>query len=363
MSRALNNQSGAALIVTLAIVAILIAAGLQLSKFTGDSVMATLTQKEQFQADQLALSGINLASLILAEDALKDSTDSVQDAWADPEKLEQAVNELGLENETLVIQITDELSKIQVNALIKEFPGNQINPDQNRIWESFLQDRLSNLEEEEETQTIDPASIINALKDWLDSADDDAISGLSGAESGYYLGLDPPYECANSSFNHLDEVLNVKGMLKDLLTSEEDADYTALFTVYGLDIVKSDNGGYKYSGKININTAKEGVLAALLPQGMKDLAKDLVDFRAEKGEEGDVFVNLLDKGWYKKVIELSDKELKRFERTIQYASDTFKVESTAQKNNTTVRLVAYVKREQHEISGKWVCKTLQLERN
>ena len=96
---------------TLAIVAILVAAALQLAEFTGDSVMATLVEKDRFQAEQMAMSGINLAIMILVEDAAKNSVDSVQEAWADPDKLSQTVNGLGLEKEMLMIMITDELSK------------------------------------------------------------------------------------------------------------------------------------------------------------------------------------------------------------------------------------------------------------
>ncbi len=48
--------------------------------------------------------------------------------------------------------------------------------------------------------------IINSLKDWLDSGDDDAITGLSGAESDYYEGLEPPYSCKNGPMDNLGEV-------------------------------------------------------------------------------------------------------------------------------------------------------------
>lgn len=101
MNKIFHDQKGAALVVTLAIVAILVAAGLQLGKFTGDSVMATLVEKDRFQAEQLALSGLELAKLILAEDAAKNTTDSVQEAWSNPEKLSQAISQLELENDTL----------------------------------------------------------------------------------------------------------------------------------------------------------------------------------------------------------------------------------------------------------------------
>ena len=355
---------------TLAIVAILLAAALQLKKFTGDSIDAIMVEKNRFQAEQLALSGINLALLILAEDAANSNIDSVQEAWADPDKLSQAVNELGLEKETLTIVITDELSKIQVNALILQFPGNQFNPDQVRIWENFLRFRLSHDKDMDKT---DPSELINSVKDWLDSGDDDAISGLSGAESDYYLDLDFPYVCANGPFNHIDEFLNVKGVSKDLLKNEiidktddqtqtEETELSDVFTVYGLDTDKTKNGGCRYPGRININTACVNVLAALLPEGMENLARDIADFRNLKNEQGDVYLNLLDKGWYKEVIELSEKEGKRFDRAIKYSSNIFKIECTARTNDVSVILVAFLERQKNKESKNWVCRIIQVER-
>ena len=204
MNSIVHNEKGVVLVVTLAIVAILLAAALQIAKFTGDSVMATFLEKDQFQADQLALSGIHFASFILVEDAEKNDIDTVQEIWADPDQLALAVDEMNLGKDRLTIKITDELSKIQVNALIAEFPGHQINADQERIWDNFLRLRFSN---DNAVDKREPVEIVNSVKDWLDSGDDESISGISGAESDYYLGLDSPYVCANGPFNHIDELL------------------------------------------------------------------------------------------------------------------------------------------------------------
>ena len=47
MNSIFHNEKGVALVVTLAIVAILLAVALQLGKFTGDSVMSTLVAKSR----------------------------------------------------------------------------------------------------------------------------------------------------------------------------------------------------------------------------------------------------------------------------------------------------------------------------
>lgn len=361
-----NNEAGVALVVTLGIVAVLLTGALQLGKFTGESVMGGLRQKEIFQAQQLALSGINLAKLLLVQDAEKNEIDSVQEIWADPEKLALAAARISGSPEGLTIKITDELSKIQVNALVREYPGNELNPDMNRILENFFRLRFSSDKAEDNR---DPAEIINSMKDWLDSNDDDAVSGVSGAESDYYLGLDPPYECANSPFNTVDELFNVKGVTRDILANaeaeEENLEEQALsdvFTVHGLKDEKKEQGGYGFSGKVNINTAGKDVLEALLPEGMEDMALDLMDFREERSEQGDVFLNNLDKGWYKRVIALSEKEQKRLDSMIVYSSGLFRVECTARENQTRITLVTFLKREKVKDSGKWTCRTLQMER-
>jgi general secretion pathway protein K len=376
LNKILQNKKGAALIVTLAIVAILVAAALELGKFTGESAMATLKEKDMFQAEQYALSGISLVRLILSEDAAKNTIDSIQEPWADKEILLQAVSEMGLDQETLTINVTDELSKIQVNALIKEFPGNQPDFDQVIIWERFLQQRFAGKNDltQNDLDQSDPALIINCLKDWLDSLDDDAITGISGAESDYYLGLPIPYVPSNGPFNHVDELLKVKGIYRSLLKDdniddnydldarEVQLDFKDVFTIYGLDHEVLANDRYSYNGKININTANKAVIKALLPEGMEEFAKDLVDFRSQKGEEDEIFINLLDNGWYKKVIDLSKEEQKKFERVISYSSNIFKVVSTGVEKKSKVKLTVWIKREQQARSGKWICQIIQMER-
>ncbi|QQE11305.1 general secretion pathway protein GspK [Planctomycetota bacterium] len=61
-------------------------------------------------------------------------------------------------------------------------------------------------------------SIADAIIDWRD--EDSEVSEY-GAESEYYSQLDLPYDCKNSNFETVEELLLVKGMTKSILFGED----------------------------------------------------------------------------------------------------------------------------------------------
>ncbi len=370
-----GSQSGMALVVVLGVISVLLATGLHLARLTNESVTTAGHQADRFAAREMALSAIHLAMALLADDAEKTDIDSIQEDWADPELLSRITEQLGFTRGRVSLEIIDELGKIQANALLQKFPGNTVNQDQVRLWEHFLELHIS---DDKSRDLSDPAAIINCLKDWLDSGDDGAVSGLSGAESAYYTGLSPPYICADGVFNHVLELLNVKGFPLDLLSalpdntdrdgSEEDfgkppVALGEIFTVYGLSDLPGEGKTYHYPGRININTAGFEVLQALLPRGMDGFAQDLLDYRAQKSEDGKMFVNLLDKGWYNRVIGLSATEKEVFDRMIRYDSNIFKAISTGRLNRAEVTVSAYIKRQRQEKTNQWICRIIQMERS
>ncbi|MCP4115267.1 MAG: general secretion pathway protein GspK [Desulfobacteraceae bacterium] len=370
MIRVANNKNGMALLICLAIIAVLAAAGLELGKRVRSATDHAIVLQDSFRAEEMALAGINLAMLLLEEDANANETDSVQETWADPEELGSAIASLGYDTGNMTLSITDELGKIQINALLNEFPGHDFNTDQQQFWERFLA-LLISADKSEDTRS--PVEIINCIKDWLDSKDDDLETGLSGAESAYYQALDPPYACANGPFDILDEIFLVKGVSKDMLTHEaiegfeeeenEPLGFSEAFTVFGMDDIVPEKGRYRFPGTININTANETILAALLPSGMEDQAGELAEYRVEKQEETGNFVNTLDKGWYKTVIDLSEKEKKRFDRLIRYSSHIFKAECSATVGKTEKTIIACINRKKDKKTKRWTCETIRLLRN
>ncbi|HSO19918.1 MAG TPA: type II secretion system protein GspK, partial [Desulfosarcina sp.] len=199
----LDSQRGVAILVAIGVVAVLLTAGLALNRRIRSSVTGAIHVKEQLLLSEMAVSGVQAAMLMLINDRRENESDTLQEDWADPEKVAEVVATMPFDAGNVEVGITDERGKIQVNALVKFPEGQQFQASQRFLWERLLDQLFSFFEEVPDS---DPNMIINSLKDWLDSGDDDAITGLSGAESDHYEGLDPPYSCKNGPVDHLGEV-------------------------------------------------------------------------------------------------------------------------------------------------------------
>ena len=350
----MGNESGIALVTTLGVVAVLLVAATQIGRLTGDAALQTRAENDLFSAGEQAMSGIHLGMLVLSRDAADNTTDSVQEVWSDPDKLSEMVAALGFKTGSMTLAISDEMGKIQLNAQLREFPGSEANAGQQEILARFFNlARKSQGDDDVE----DGRELVNAVKDWLDTNDDDAVTGLSGAESDYYQSLENSYPCANGPFNQVSELYNVKGMERE----NPDLELGNFFTAYGLADIKNDLGRFTYTGKININTAPIEVVAALLPEGRDHLAEDLVAFREHRASDEEQYSNLLEPGWFDKVIELSGNEKTAFTSNITYASHVFRITCKVRQEGVSASVSAVVKREKSKQSGKWACRILQME--
>ncbi|WP_289023591.1 general secretion pathway protein GspK [Desulfobacter postgatei] len=364
-----RNQKGMALIATIAVVAILCVVALEAGRLAKQAASGTIAENDMFAAREMAMSGIHLAMMILAMDGADNEIDSIQEPWADPEQISLAVAAMGLNPENVSLKISDEMGKLQLNALLKQFPGNDVNDAQVVVLERFL---TLAAPEDKSDGAGSAVEIVNALKDWLDSMDDDTITGLTGAESNYYESLDVPYTCANGPLRHISELFLVKGVVDAILSPSYisqgmdesiQADIKDMFTVYGLsEVQNSQENHFSFSGTVNINTAPVAVFAALLPEGRDLNAQDLADYRSEKASLGREYIHTLESGWFEDVIALNDNEKKAFEKLITYSSSVFRADCTAKKNGYQVALRAVIKREKQDMTGKWSCRILQMER-
>ena len=373
----LKNESGVALLITLSIIAILVSVSLELNRRVKSGITSAETGKTQYRLKQMAESGINIAKAILIKDANENDVDSVQEEWSDPDALNNIIKSLGFGEGDIQLKIIDEMGKIQINALIKKYPGHEVDMDQIQLLENLLSFFISKDKSQDER---DSREIINCLIDWLDDKDGEAITGLSGAESPYYESLETPYRCGNREFFDLNELFFVKGISKDILVKTESLDdlffnqfvqeekqplqLADLFTIFGnekdkTNIKKKAHKTYQFSGKININTAPIHVIAAMLPFGKQDLAVSIIEHRLQKADEKSGYSNpLSDKNWYADVAGLTEEEKEKLEGIITYSSHIFLIESKARLKDRTLILKNVVERQKNK-NGKWYCKTLR----
>jgi general secretion pathway protein K len=346
-----RNNRGIALLITISITTILVAAALEYNRRARFEVISTAAARDRLMLSYMASSGVHIAMALLIKDKSESNFDSLAEDWANPEKIDELLQEIPFEAGKLSVTITDELSKIQVNALVKFPDSRQFNESQVMLWDRLLRNIRS---EEELKDDSDPVAIVNSVKDWLDSGDDEATTGLSGAESSYYEDLDPPYASRNGPIQDLDELLLIKGITPQIYNdSEEAAGLASLMTVYGLTMGAGTT--YSWPGRININTADVPVLAALLGLENQDLAQAIFEFRQEAAADKDNhdFSNPI---WYKGMTGLGDVALNP--NLVTTSSDVFRIKSDATVNETQTSVIAVVQRVQTPESGKWTCKVL-----
>lgn len=357
-----QNNRGVILLVTLATVTILITVAMSLNRMSRSLIVSTATTRNNMDMLIMAESGIEAGKALLIKDGMESRIDSVQEDWANPEIISALLSELSFPKGRLSISITDESAKLQVNALVIYPEANQFNDNQRALWQSFLENRIAHLTDEENQEGVelpedtDPTVIISALKDWIDKGDDDAITGLSGAEVDFYQDFSPPYAPRNGPVADIDELLLIKGISPALhYGTSKTPGIKQYSTVHGIPATASD---LTFGGKININTAELPVLTALMPPGAEELAQSIFDYRTEASET-DYLHDLSDPKWYKNVPGCGDLEIDS--ALITTSSDLFRIVSIAQNDTTITAVSAVLQRTKNEKTGKIDFKTLRWE--
>ncbi|MFC1814939.1 general secretion pathway protein GspK [Thermodesulfobacteriota bacterium] len=346
------NNKGVALLVTITVITLIIASALAWNQKVRSTVTITAINRDRLTLSYMAAAGIHAAMAMLVKDKMQSTSDSLQEDWANPEEINKVLQDIPFEDGSVTFKINDELGKIQINALVQYPSGHNFNDAQYGLWDRFLRSLPAQDTYQEDT---DPTAIINSVKDWLDSNDDDAITGLSGAESGYYQDLDPPYACRNGPFNHIGELALVKGVTPDLFqVALETADISEYMTVYG--ITNAAEGKFTYEGRININTAGLMVLSALLPSESQDIAAAIYDYRQET-QDLEFIHDLSDPKWYQNVPGTGGIEIDP--NLLTTSSDIFSIESTATLHDLKLTVATVVQREQDKKSGRWRCRVLK----
>ena len=346
-----KSNRGIALLITISVTTILVAAALEYNRRARFAVISTAAVRDHFTMSNMAASGVNAAMALLVKDRSESVFDSLQEDWANPEKINEILQEIPFEKGELTVTIADELSKIQVNAMVSFPDSREFNQSQVMLWDRYLRYIGS---EEELKDDSDPVAIVNSVKDWLDSGDDDATTGLSGAESNYYEDLDPSYAGRNGPIPDLNELLFIKGITPELYYGQgETPGLSHHMTVHGMTL--GAGTAFNWPGRININTADLPVLAALLGIENEEMAQSLYDIRQEIGEGKDIH-DFSSTKWYKSIPGFDDIPIDP--RLITVSSNVFRIDSEAAIGNIKTSVTAVVQRVQSPQSGKWTCKVL-----
>ncbi len=348
---ATGNRRGIALLITLAVTTVLITTVLEMNRQARSSLSTAAVMRDRTSLLLMAESGVQVAMAVLIHDKQTSRTDTIQEDWANPLFLQQAMEALSFEDGKVELAIEDEMGKIQVNALVDPPGGHSFNTHQQQLWERFLGIMGPLLEMDED---FEATAVINAVKDWIDAGDDDAITGLTGAESDYYRELDPSYACRNAPLPYLPEMLKIKGVTPHLFFgTEQQPGIAAYLTVWGA--AQPTDNTLTFNGKININTAALPVIAAMLPTENQDLAQAIFDYRQEISD--DQFANDISApGWIKNVPGAAG--LKIDPKIMTTASDVFRIESKATARERTLTVTTVVQRVQDTTSGKTTCRVL-----
>ncbi len=349
--KSLESQRGIALLITLAFIAVLIATALELNRRMRTAVESAAEIRDLVTAKAMASSGVHGAMALLVADKRVTLVDSVQEIWADSKALALLLAAMPFEEGELTVGITDELSRIQVNALVDSPDGRNFNPAQKILWLNFLDGVIP---KDARDANHNPESIVDCVKDWIDSGDDDAITGLNGAESGYYKSLDPPYGCPDRYFADPAELARVKGISRKLYAGDAGKPGISDFvTVFGVPGANGDE--IEFPGRININTAKAPVLKALFGPEYQDQVEKVLEYRAEKA--GDDYVHdLSKKEWYKSVPGFRSAKIDP--ELVALKSDLFRIEAVARVNETRSTVIAVVHRQKAPKTKKMWCKIL-----
>ena len=297
----LKDNKGIALVITLLVLTLLLVIILEFNLGMRVEARAAANFRDDIKAYYLARSGVTFAITLLEEDSKEDSKtgqgyDSLDEIWA------QNIPPMPVGDGFVSVEITDEDSKINVNKFTGF--GTATGEDMRLLMERFL--KPFELKDE----------IFDSIVDWIDQGD---TEHPEGAESGYYEGLDDPYEAKNKPLDSLEELRLIKGMESDIF------DRLKNFLT-----VTSD-------GTINVNTASKEVLMSLSDGLPGETADEIIAFRTENPFQTEVDV--------RNKITISQNVYNEIAEFIDVKSNYFSITSQGEVNQSSKIIIAIVMRQ------------------
>ncbi len=283
-----QSRSGIALIIVMLVIMVLavLAGGFAYSV----KVETTLARNASHDADYewFGRSGVELARFVVAQSMQipTEPYDALNQKWAGgPMGTNEALAAVSLTNVTLGagtfnVKITDCERKVNINAADPIILGQAL--------------KLCGVDVSEASQISD------SILDWIDPDDQPR---LSGAESDYYLGLNPPYQAKNGPLDDLTELMLIRGVTPDMFFGTDLSKIDVPRSVTGRALVMNKYTGPIYTNalrdmftttsmrSVNLNTASALVLQVVLGVDA-NTAQAIISYRAgpdgQDGTEDDV---------------------------------------------------------------------------
>jgi general secretion pathway protein K len=261
-----NEKEGAALLVALWVLIIL---SLIVSSFAFEiqlEAMLVSHKRKKFQAEMLALSGIEYARAILDRQSEAKELE-IEDMDEDPDGFMQSALFI---KRGLSTTSTIELGEGSFSVTLESAEaGRNVNLLTRDEWLDILE--MANVPSTEWDTMVD------CLEDWIDEGD---LHGLNGAESDDPFYQDRGYPVKNGPLDSVEELLLIKGWGPDILYGKEaDEEGDAIFGIADLLTVWGD-------GKVNLNTAGTDVLLSYAEYEDWELESVLEARDGEDGEPG-----------------------------------------------------------------------------
>jgi len=217
---------------------------------------AVANYKNEAKAHYLALAGINLALIEVRGDydfVYEDKDGRVAFAKREDGVLNtnEATREFVFSGGMVSYRIVDEKSKININGASRDVLINLL--------------RMSGVE------SVERNIIVDSILDWRDRNHE---FHLNGAEDDYYLALENPYESKDGFMDTVSELLLVKGMTPTVFYGNDNLPLEFITALnYFQDVSGREFAGIERfltvngNGRLNLNTAGEEVLEAVLGKG------------------------------------------------------------------------------------------------
>jgi general secretion pathway protein K len=236
----MRRERGVAAITAVLIVAVAASAAMLMLAQQSAMLDQTALVASRAQADLFARAGIDWSRGILLQDmAVAAAYDGLDEGWAQP------LAGMPVERAVVSGAIADEQGKFNLNNLVQ---NNAHSDADMKVFQRLLV-----------SLKLSP-DLADAVLDWIDA--DSTNSGNGGAEDPYYLSLAKPYRAANAPMTQVEELYRIRGF---------DAATVAKLRPYVTAL--------RDHTAVNINTASDIVLMAVMPDVPKDKIENAIAMR------------------------------------------------------------------------------------